>query len=131
MLICIFFPDVRTPFVKFWSTRPNSNMLCAGTFPKDLNPWIMPFWPTRPRSIRWSLFSHMVSVRHKNKKTRYNASVKTKYSLQRAPCVKIMRTCWLWPGGSSKIRQPCLLFIQLFDQMLNCCRYFMKSKLWP
>ena len=30
------------------------------------------------------------SVRHKNKIKRYNANVKTKYSLQRAPCVKIM-----------------------------------------
>ena len=59
------------------------------------------YWPTRPRPNKWSLFSHMVSVRLsvRKTKTRYNANVK--YTIQRAPCVKTMRTYWLWPGGLS------------------------------
>ena len=56
---------------------------------------------------RWSLFSHMVSVRPSvtnTKRAINNAKVKarkTQYALQRTPCVKIMRIYWLGPGGSA------------------------------
>ena len=51
------------------------------------------------------IFAHDVRtctyLRHKNKNT-LQRSRKTKYALQRAPCVKIRRTYWLGPGGHLK-----------------------------
>ena len=39
----------------------------------------IPYWPTRPRPNRWSLFSQIVSVRpSENQKKRYNANVKAR-----------------------------------------------------
>ena len=77
------------------------------------------FWPTRPRPNRWSLFSHRVSVHPSVTKTqtRYNANVgaqKTKHSLQQAPCVWIMTTYWLRPGGS--LFQP-ILFSSFMEKI--------------
>ena len=56
----------------------------------------------RSISNSWSLFSHKVSVRPS-----IHPSKRTKYALQRTPRVKKMTIYWLWPGGSSYIRQTC------------------------
>ena len=66
------------------------------------------FLSTRPRPNRWSSFSHMVSVRSSQKQSQY--------AQQLTPCLNVMRTHWLGPGGSSLIRQT---FSSLFYQNLN------------
>ena len=47
---------------------------------------------------RWSLISHVVSVRPKKQK---RSAMLTKYALRQTTYVQIMTTYWLWPGGSS------------------------------
>ena len=40
-------------------------------------------------------------VRHKNKNALYNANIEACTTIQRTPCLKIMTTYWLGPGGLS------------------------------
>ena len=47
------------------------------------------------------IFAHGVRPSITKTKTCCNAARKFKHALRRTPCVKLMTTFWLWPGGSS------------------------------
>ena len=52
------------------------------------------------------IFTRGVRTSQNTKRSR-NANVgvrKIKYALRRTPCVQIVTTIWLWPGGSSQTR---------------------------
>ena len=85
----------------------------APKFNQDLldNHWYIDiYWP---RPNRWSLFSRMVSVRPSQKtKTLCNANVVALKTKQQTPCMKIMTTYCLGPGGSLEVSRLVIYFYQ-------------------
>ena len=78
-------PGLKGIIIFTHSIRPSKkqNML----WPGDLLPICSTCWPTRPQSNRWSLFSHMASVRPSEKQ-------KSSTTLTSRPCKQNTRYNW-------------------------------------
>ena len=88
--------------------KPNFRLCLQGNVFISLNLKRVFYWPTRPRPNKWSLFSHMVSIRPSvltsQKQKRANVSArKSICALWRIPCMKIMTTYWLGLVGHSEV----------------------------